>query len=326
MTKKFVINSSLTNGLNSMFDSVKSNNSKLYVEFIPISKIKLDPNNPRNLLLNLDDVYKGLSKDDEYYDKKKLEKHNLESLAKSIQEQGIINPITVYKFDESYCLIAGERRTLASILANKTDIPARVLETCPDQLSLSLIQWVENIEREDLSLSERLFNLEKILMAYANTNQKSFHKISPSEISKLIGCSLQQGVNYRHALDASEKLKEYIKLGKIKNIEKVAFITKSPVEIQDHLIENCSKGATLKILKKLVIQKVTKIKSKEINYGYISNSNVAKIIINSILKDHELLKNDKLKDFSTCVSDNLWQDNKSIVITFKKLIQLLEQL
>src|SRR3990167_5037920 len=205
MTKKsFKIRGHLADALHDTVSSAQNNAGELHVEIIPLRKINLDPENPRDLALTIEDMYNGLNQTDPNFSRKGNEKNALDSMTKSIVDQGVINPIVVYQFGEHYRLIAGERRTLASIMAGKEDIPARVLTSKPDPLKLSLIQWIENMEREDLSLWERMQNLEKILAAYADKNGKSADKITPTEISQLTGFSIQQGMNYRNLLDASD--------------------------------------------------------------------------------------------------------------------------
>ena len=215
-------------------------------------------------------------------------------MVKSIIAQGIINPIVVYKNGDQYRLIAGERRTLASILAKKEDIPSKVLTAKPDPLKLSLLQWIENIEREDLTLWERLRNLEKIAAAFANKQNIEITDITPTTLSTIVGCSLQQAVNYRHLINASPELKKYIKKGGIKNIEKAAFISKSSVEIQETLIQACIEDATLSELKKLEREVLGSPKSilkgrstMKVNFGFTTNIKVAKVILDSVLKHKE---------------------------------------
>ena len=77
-------------------------------------------------------------------------------MAHTIKANGVINPIVVYKLGELYRIVAGERRCLASILAGKQEIEARVFNEKPKGFDLKLIQWVENTAREDLTLDERL--------------------------------------------------------------------------------------------------------------------------------------------------------------------------
>jgi ParB family chromosome partitioning protein len=327
MTKKsFKIRGNLAEALGDTVNSANNNAGELLVEIIPLRKIELDPDNPRDLDLNFEDLYQG-TMNIKLSERKIAEKESLASLAKSIQEQGVINPIVVYKHNDVYRLIAGERRTLSSIIAGKADIPARVLTSRPDQLKLSLIQWIENIEREDLSLWERLRNLEKIIQAYATANNKQADEVSPTEISHLVSCSLQQGVNYRHILNASDDLKSHIKAGGIKNIEKAAFVSKSPEKLQEALTQACLNGSTLSELKKIsheslsTPQKIEKNKSKiKINLGSTQNTNVAKIIIKSVIE------NENLKHLSSDFSKIQWDDQKAVANAFRKLIKLLEQM
>ena len=74
----------------------------------------------------------------------------LNELKQSIAEKGVIQPITVRRYDAGYQLIAGERRLRAVTALELEYIPAYILdvETDEDMLELSLI---ENIQREDLN-------------------------------------------------------------------------------------------------------------------------------------------------------------------------------
>ena len=291
--KSFKIKSELTQALDDTVNAAKHHAGELYVEIMPIRKILLDLDNPRNLALTFQDLFSDITKKDEQYERKKKEKESLQSMAKSIGEQGIINPIVVYKLGENYQLIAGERRTLASIMAKKEEVPAKILTDKPDSLKLSLLQWAENVEREDLTLWERLCNLEKIFNAYAYRQNKKLIQVTLNEIKTLIGCSLQQGANYKCLAESSHKLKQLIQTGKITNIEKAALIAKSDIDKQDLLIAACLKGSTLKELKKIVNKAITIIEKStnsrrgrqytRVNFGTTKNTVIAKIIIPPII-------------------------------------------
>ena len=325
--KSFKIGGNLAEALDDTVSSAKNNAGELHIEIIPLRKIALDPDNPRDLLLNFEDLYEGISGSDSEKKRKFSEKGALSSMVKSINDQGIINPVVVYKHAELYRLIAGERRTLASILSGKIDIPAKVLTARPDPLKLSLLQWVENIEREDLTLWERLRNLEKILAAFAENQEKALIDITATELSQLLGCSLQQGMNYRNVLSASDDLKEFIKSGAIKNIEKAAFIAKSSKGIQASLIQACIDGNTLSEMKKMAKPNLSNSKSKsfvgrpttKINFGSTSNTKVAKTILDCVISNKSLGK------YTSELSDIVWDDHKSIAAAFRQLIKSLEQ-
>ena len=82
-----------------------------------------------------------------------FKKEELEDLAQSIREQGIIQPITVRKLGyDRYQIISGERRFRASKQAGMTTIPAYV-RVANDQAMLEMA-LVENIQRQDLNAIE----------------------------------------------------------------------------------------------------------------------------------------------------------------------------
>lgn len=75
--------------------------------------------------------------------------HELEELADSIREKGVLTPLLVSKMEKGYRLIAGERRWRAAQKAGLERVPVVVRETTPvESLELALI---ENIHRKDLN-------------------------------------------------------------------------------------------------------------------------------------------------------------------------------
>ena len=330
MTKKsFKIRGNLAEALGDTVNSAINNAGELHIEIIPLRKIMLDPNNPRDLLLNFNDLQEGINKSDPDLQRKIAEKESLDSLAKSIIDQGVINPIVVYKENEHYHLIAGERRTLASIMANKQDVPAKILTSKPDPLKMSLIQWIENIEREDLSLWERMRNLEKIVLAYSKSQNKKTEEISPTTISQLLGCSLQQAVNYNNVLNASAIIKEHIKTGGIKNIEKAAFLAKADETSEKALLQLCLKGATLAQLKNEFkninsnqLQSIT-IQSKKNQKRTVLEAKISKNVAKNIIEI--VLQNETYKHLSSQFNDINWEEQKSISSAFIRLLKVLEK-
>lgn len=101
----------------------------------------------------------------------------LQELADSIKELGVIQPITLRKESEdSYQIIAGERRFRASHLAGKASIPAYILNANDkDTMEMALI---ENIQREDLNPLE-------IALAYQQLIEQ--HNLSQEQLSKRVG-------------------------------------------------------------------------------------------------------------------------------------------
>jgi ParB family chromosome partitioning protein len=332
--KSFGIGRSLAEGLVETMRSAHAYAGELAIEVIPLQKLNLDPENPRNLSICLEDLPLGPDKNDPLYSKKNDEKKSLQTMVESIKRDGIINPIVVYKFGEYYRLIAGERRVLASKIAEKDAIPARILDKKPTPLKLSLLQWAENIEREDLSLWERITNLEKIVNAYVK-DSTSNKDITPTLLSQIIGCSLPHAMNYYALLQAGDSIKQHIKTNKIKNLEKAALISKvdNPT-LQQKIIEICIKGATLKQLKeKIEEQKKTLTmlttkklvnthrgrKATKVNLGMTNELGVAKYIFDCILKNSTEynLNNEEFSAIN-------WNDFYSVNLVFKKLLNKIE--
>ena len=331
--KVFSIGNALSNGLEETITAAHTYSGDLRIEAIPLRKIELDPENPRDFVITLDDIYQGISKMDPQALRKSDEIASLESISKSIKEQGIINPVVVYKHGEKYRLVAGERRTLGSILAGKLDIQAKILDGKPNELKVSLLQWIENIERSDLSLWERLKNLEKIVIAYTNTHKTTPSKITVTELSQLIGCSKAQAANYKLVLNSHDEIKQLILENKIRNLEKAALIADIHLDaVRQHAIAACIEGATLKKLK-ILSQQAIRIESEKkrvtekrgrqttsVNFGITKNMDVARVVLDSVLK------HDALTHISSSFEDVTWSDPKSINNAFKKLIKKLEEL
>src|SRR4051812_15216650 len=124
--KRFGVSEALTRGLSDTIHVVENNAGIFRNVILPLSRIELDPDNPRKLAISLSDVQNGLDKSDSLHDRKLAELDKLKELATTIESSGVINPVVVYKRGEVYRIVAGERRCLASILAGKSEIDARV--------------------------------------------------------------------------------------------------------------------------------------------------------------------------------------------------------
>jgi len=332
--KSFQINHSLASGLEETITAAQSYSGELRVDVIPLKKIDLDPANPRDLAVTPQDLFHGLSKEDVFFQRKNEEITSLQSMANSIQEQGIINPILVYKYGEHYRLVAGERRTLASILAGKSDIQAKILDGKPSELKLSLLQWIENIERSDLSLWEKLRNLNKIISAYADIENKSLEHVTVTELSRLIGCTKPYAMSYKAVLTADEDIKQLIFENKIKNLEKAAVLASiTSAETKQQAIHACLMGMPLKKLKVLAEhgkkERTLSLnhlpvhrgrQARAVNFGSTKNMQVAKLIIESVLH------NKTLSYLAPYFKEANLNNYQSITSTFKNLIKKLEEL
>jgi ParB family chromosome partitioning protein len=97
-------------------------------------------------------------------------------LSDSIAEIGIIQPITLRKLDDnSYQIIAGERRYRASLKAGLKTIPAYI-RTADDENVMEMA-LVENIQREDLNSMEIALAYQQLLEQYSLTQERLSERV-----------------------------------------------------------------------------------------------------------------------------------------------------
>lgn len=100
----------------------------------------------------------------------------LQELADSIAEIGIIQPITLRKLnDESYQIIAGERRYRASMKAGLKTIPAYIRSA--DDENVMEMALIENIQREDLNSMEIALAYQQLLEQYNLTQERLSERV-----------------------------------------------------------------------------------------------------------------------------------------------------
>lgn len=124
----------------------------------------------------------------------------LEELAQSIQENGLIQPITVRETEEDgYEIIAGERRYRACKLNGMEEVPCYMLK--PSEKAAAEMALVENIQREDLSAIEEA----KSYLAIMRQSQ-----LTQVEVAKKVGKSQSCVANKIRLLNLPPKVQEGI--------------------------------------------------------------------------------------------------------------------
>jgi len=87
---------------------------------------------------------------------------NLEALAESVREKGVLQPLLVRPLgDGRYAIVAGERRYRAAKMAGLTEVPVRVLDL--SEKEARLLALVENLQREDLNPYEETLGVLELL-------------------------------------------------------------------------------------------------------------------------------------------------------------------
>ncbi len=125
---------------------------------------------PDFLMCPIDDITPN-----KYQPRTVFSQEELDRLKESISQQGILQPLLVRTLDDSYELIAGERRLRAAKEANLTHVPVFVKNLTDEQvLEVSII---ENIQREDLNVLEEAEAYYRLIKEFGYTQEKVAKKI-----------------------------------------------------------------------------------------------------------------------------------------------------
>lgn len=150
---------------------------------ISLEKITPNPNQPRRVF-----------KDDE-----------LNQLAKSIEQKGILQPILLKEIgDDKYSIIAGERRWRAAKKIGLKTVPA-VISNLADE-EIFEVALIENIQREDLNPIEEAEGYRKLIKEYGYTQEK---------VAEIVSKSRSHIANLIRLLNLPENIQESIKQGEI---------------------------------------------------------------------------------------------------------------
>lgn len=322
--KRFTIAKDLANGIRNSVQAVSNNSGQLRYDLMSLDVIQRDPYNPRKLAITQDELLNGINESVDNFQTKQKEYEKLFELAESIKKVGVRNAIEVFKNGVKYQIISGERRFLASLLSGQTHIPARISEK-PDELKLRYMQWVENVNRADLSLYEKYNNLKTIAKAHEQTQGA---KMVPSVLQKILGTSKTQAYRYYSLLNVEPEIIEFIKEKKITSLKIIDEL--SHINSKNHKREITQKiKATSSQVDSINNFKVTfsafkpvqqlDPKCQSINLGKVRDKNIARELFQILIKDKRIAKH------QIQFVDIDWSSVKTVNKVFKKLIKLIEE-
>ena len=142
-----------------------------------------------------------------YQPRKLFDQENLEELANSIKERGIIQPIIVRRsnVDKSkYEIIAGERRWVAAQKAGLHEVPVVITEA--DDIKSLEFAIVENVQRYDLTAVEEAQGYQRLIDDFSYDQEK---------VAKFIGKSRSHITNCLRLLTLPEEVLKLIEIKKI---------------------------------------------------------------------------------------------------------------
>lgn len=129
----------------------------------------------------------------------------IQELAESIREKGLLQPILLRKHKDGYQIVAGERRFRATQLLGRTSIPALVREQLSDRDMMEMA-LIENIQRVQLNAIEEAMAFEQLINTCGITHD---------ELAQKLGKSRSAITNTLRLLKLDEPLKAMIKEGKL---------------------------------------------------------------------------------------------------------------
>lgn len=198
---------SLGRGLSSLIPDAKeeSGKEKVNVEDIPLELIRPREGQPR----------------------KDFDQKSLEDLANSIEEYGLLNPITVTKVSGHYEILAGERRFRACRINGAKTIAAIVKSY--DEKDVEVLSLIENVQREDLSAIEEATAYKKLIDAYGLTQD---------EVAKKMGKSRSYIANTIRLLKLNDQEKSALIDGSISSSQARSLLSLGNDEKRDQALED----------------------------------------------------------------------------------------
>ncbi len=193
-----------------------------------------------------------------YQPRKEFNEEEIESLSRSIKENGILQPIVVtQKEDNKYIIVAGERRWRAAAKAGLKKVPAIIKDV--DEKQLLVLALVENINRKDLNPIEEAEGYRVLIEELGYTQE---------EVARAVGKDRATIANSLRLLKLPEVIKEALRKGKISAGHARAIINLPPedqIKLLNEIIEkNLSVREVEKKAKEKKVQKEKKDTEKSL--------------------------------------------------------------
>ena len=181
--------------------------------------------------------------------RKDFDPDQLEALAESIRQHGVIQPVLLRPDPEAsgrYILVAGERRWRAAQAAGLHAIPALVREL--DDLGTQELALVENLQRSDLNPLEEALAYESLRERFARTQDA---------VAKAVGKSRAHIANMMRLLSLPDPVKEMVRDGRITAGHARAILTApDPTDLAREIV---ARGLSVRETEKLVSKRAAPV-------------------------------------------------------------------
>ena len=147
----------LGRGLGALIDDFSPEPGQETITKLPLQKVEPNPNQPR----------------------RSFDEEELQALADSIAEHGILQPLAVRALDGGfYQIIAGERRWRAARMAGLSEVPVVVLEA--DDRTVMELALIENLQRQDLNPMEEAEGYRRLTQELGMTQEQAAARVGRS--------------------------------------------------------------------------------------------------------------------------------------------------
>jgi len=178
------------------------------------------------LLIPLEKIFR-----DEEQPRKEFDQEKINELAQSIKKNGLIQPLILSKRDnETYTLVAGERRWRAAQKAELNILPSLLL---PEDLDKDEISLIENIQREDLKISEEALAYQRLIDKNSYTHES---------LSQIVGKSRSHITNLLRILTLDDFFFNLLNQGIINMGHARALVGKTPNSFDEKTLTLITSG------------------------------------------------------------------------------------
>ena len=178
------------------------------------------------LLVPLEKIYR-----DEEQPRKEFDQEKINELSQSIKKNGLIQPLILSKRDtDTYTLVAGERRWRAAQKAELKILPSLLL---PEDLDKDEISLIENIQREDLKISEEALAYQRLIDKNNYTHEN---------LSQIVGKSRSHITNLLRILTLDVFFFNLLNYGVITMGHARALVGKTPGDFDEKTLALITKG------------------------------------------------------------------------------------
>ncbi len=245
-----------------------------------------------------------------YQPRRYFNQTEIEELADSIRENGLIQPIVLRKAgeEEDYEIIAGERRFRASQVAGLENIPAIVKKiNNHEALELAII---ENVQRSDLSLIEEAEGYKQLIQEFAYTQD---------QIAKRLGKSRSHITNLLRLLTLPEVVRNYLDQKLISMGHARAIInSNNPEKLASRIVND---SLSVRDVENLVRDE--KVEKAQITPAFVRTESQVKFINSEYVNELEHKLSSAL-GLESKISYNTFKNSGKIVIKFSDIESIQE--